>query len=1213
MFKFKNIFLFFFIIITFLLSKNVFAEGLFVNKVDYVTGTSPRSVTTGLFNSDSYLDLAVTNNGSNTVSILLGNGDGTFQSKVDYVTGSGPYSVISGLFNSDLYLDLVVTNYSSNTVSILLGNGDGTFQSKVDYGTGSGPYSVTSGLFNPDSYLDLAVTHLGSYSFSVLLGNGDGTFQSKVDYEIGFISYSIISGLFNSDSYLDLVIANYSNHTVSIFLGNGDGTFGTKVDYATGNNPWFIISGLFNSDSYLDLVTVNQSSNTISILLGNGDGTFGTKVDYVTGNNPNSVTSGLFNFDSYPDLAVTNYFNYTISIFLGNGDGTFGTKVDYVTGNNPNSVISDLFNSDPYPDLVVSNRADNTVSILLSSLSPSLSTNPSSSITPTTVTLNGEITDIGGENPTIRGFEYGLTDSYETTTTENGDFNIGTFSTSLTGLSCETTYHYRSYATNSKGTGYGSDQTFTTSICPTISSVTTGLSSSITPTTVTLNGEIINDGGEVGERGFEYGFTTSYGQVSKETGSYYNGIYSKNITSLTCNTTYHYRAITTNYVGTSYGSDQTFTTSICSSTPYIINVTYDSKTSLTLTYEGTTPSYYIENTTNNTNSDWITIETYQFTGLTCDAEYSFRVKGKGLDNNETDWSETYITILPCPRIQTENGSAMITSQQDFEDGTLTSLDETISSGDLSINSVLVLDFSNWEEKEPLPIARISAGNGVINNKIYIAGGTENWEDLNSTIVYDPSNDSWVELNPMSIARTGAVSVVLNNKLYIIGGRNVNWEGESTMEIYDPSNDSWTVGPSMNIARIGATGGVYNGKIYVAGGSPISSSNPSQTIEVFDGESWSFLEPSPVTKMAGTTSQIINGIMYIAGGQIDGGISFSNELISYNIESNTWQTNLSPIPAPRSGGTSVSIGNLFYYIGGTDEGYETVDDIFVYDITINTWTSYLDALPQAIHRSVVQVVDNNLYIIGGRDTAWSPMVTNYKFPMQGSNSGTFISSVIGASQSVKWETLTKEETKPSGTSILYYTRTGSTVIPDESWSEWVESTGTITSPDNRYIQVKAVLSTTNDSTPTLHSITISYLSDSPVEIITRYKSSGSSASSRYFNLISIGKKQEAEKLKQEFPNQITPITPTITNNPNNTSNPLTLIRTLKYKMQGEDVKELQKYLNIHGYIVSSSGAGSLNNETTYFGNLTKQAVIKFQLANGLVGDGIVGPLTRGKLK
>ena len=90
--------------------------------------------------------------------------------------------------------------------------------------------------------------------------------------------------------------------------------------------------------------------------------------------------------------------------------------------------------------------------------------------------------------------------------------------------------------------------------------------------------------------------------------------------------------------------------------------------------------------------------------------------------------------------------------------------------------------------------------------------------------------------------------------------------------------------------------------------------------------------------------------------------------------------------------------------------------------------------------------------------------------------------------------------------------------------------------------------------------------------------------------------------------IVPIVPTTPTN----SNTLFLTRTLRLKMTGDDVKELQKYLNTHGYILTITGPGSPGNETNYFGGLTKKAVIKFQLANGLEGDGVVGPNTREKM-
>lgn len=95
---------------------------------------------------------------------------------------------------------------------------------------------------------------------------------------------------------------------------------------------------------------------------------------------------------------------------------------------------------------------------------PTITTSDATNIEETTVTLGGNITDIGGENCTVRGFEYD-TDSgapYTNDWHENGSFGTGAYSNGEVGLTQGELYYFRAYATNTGGTGYGTEKTFLT-------------------------------------------------------------------------------------------------------------------------------------------------------------------------------------------------------------------------------------------------------------------------------------------------------------------------------------------------------------------------------------------------------------------------------------------------------------------------------------------------------------------------------------------------------------------------------------------------------------------------------------------------------------------------------------------------------------------------------------------------------------------------------
>ena len=191
------------------------------------------------------------------------------------------------------------------------------------------------------------------------------------------------------------------------------------------------------------------------------------------------------------------------------------------------------------------------------------------SITSSTATSGGNITADGGSPITARGVVWSTSSNPtipSASSTSNGT-GTGSFTSNITGLSAGTLYFVRSYATNSAGTSYGTQVSFTTlaASSPTISATVTA--TSITSSAATSGGNITADGGSpITARGVVWSTSSnptipSASSTSNGTGT---GSFTSNITGLSAGTLYFVRSYATNSAGTSYGTQVSFTTlAIC--------------------------------------------------------------------------------------------------------------------------------------------------------------------------------------------------------------------------------------------------------------------------------------------------------------------------------------------------------------------------------------------------------------------------------------------------------------------------------------------------------------------------------------------------------------------------------------------------------------------------------------------------------------------------
>ena len=307
------------------------------------------------------------------------------------------------------------------------------------------------------------------------------------------------------------------------------------------------------------------------------------------------------------------------------------------------------------------------------------------SITSSTATSGGTITSDGGASVTSRGVVYG-TSSLSSTFSITSGTGTGTYTSSLTGLTPATTYYVRSFATNSIGTVYGAETSFTTiAIAPTL---TTTAASSITKYAASAGGTITSNGGSVITASGICWSTTATPTISdsKTTDGTTSGTFTSSITGLTAGTTYYVRAYATNAIGTGYGAAQSFITlSTSSNNPVLATTT--SATSISansailggnVTDEGATQVSVrglVYGITTGSSTYSVTLGsgagsfTSTITGLTQGATYYVRSFAKNVQGTSYG-AETSFTTQTTPTVSATTTPSSLTTTSAIGGGTI---------------------------------------------------------------------------------------------------------------------------------------------------------------------------------------------------------------------------------------------------------------------------------------------------------------------------------------------------------------------------------------------------------------------------------------------------------------------------------------------------------------------------------------------------------------
>jgi hypothetical protein len=323
--------------------------------------------------------------------------------------------------------------------------------------------------------------------------------------------------------------------------GPGDGTGnditvnGTVSD--SGNPPTVTTGTSGSVTNNSALVSGNNVTADGGLTITERGVVFGTSVDPTTANGKATTTGTTGSYDTSITGLLGGTF-YHARAFATNSAGTsYGSGITFTTE---------------------------------AALAPSVTTGTAGSVTGGGATISGNnVTSDGAAIITERGIVYATTSN---PTIANSKLVVagttGAFDGNLVGLSPETPFYARAFATNSVGTTYGDEVTFTT-LAISAPTVVTGTAGSIATTTATIStNNVTSDGGSpITERGVVYSTTVFPTTAStKLTSAGTTGTFNSSLTGLTAGTVYYLRAYATNAFGTSYGAQIGFATNFASVT-----------------------------------------------------------------------------------------------------------------------------------------------------------------------------------------------------------------------------------------------------------------------------------------------------------------------------------------------------------------------------------------------------------------------------------------------------------------------------------------------------------------------------------------------------------------------------------------------------------------------------------------------------------------------
>ena len=344
-------------------------NGSFASSLNFSAGDRPADLTYSDFNNDGHLDLAFSDNSSDSVGVMFGLGTGEFQSQVNYDVDESPTKIRTNDIDGDGFEDLIVASESRLGITLLKGNADGTFGDRFFLRTGETPIDISVYDLDEDGHQDLVALHQWANDVAVAFGNGDFSFgqPTRIEVPAYLIDHPVQLAVedHNQDGISDIGVRSVSNEKTetSYILGNGDRTFASTILTGTGTTPTDVGWIDLNNDGFDDFITSNQESDDLTVNFGSAEGTFSNANFVASLESPDAITVGDLNDDNIDDLIAVSETTGIISVFVGNGSGGFEPTIELNTSDELADVEIADFNNDGTIDIVVANKDADSVTV----------------------------------------------------------------------------------------------------------------------------------------------------------------------------------------------------------------------------------------------------------------------------------------------------------------------------------------------------------------------------------------------------------------------------------------------------------------------------------------------------------------------------------------------------------------------------------------------------------------------------------------------------------------------------------------------------------------------------------------------------------------------------------------------------------------------------------------------------------------------------------